>query len=419
MKKINLYDVLIDKSSNEVLAIDPQDAIIRVVEVKGVSNNSSLAVHERNIPRYPMDDLDDKLAGFSQADLHKRFYYINGEAFIRNPGKPNHCKIAGYEHKSSKSFIVNLSGGGGNPQANKRAMRRQLGFFLYHGGVPSEGKIYLRDKDKNNNRIANLSWNNPNKSGKAKQRRDPSYKKHKHELYIKQGGAIGQLAMCAGCYVRYMEKDLHIDHIRPDVDGGGNDIENLQLLCANCNSRKGKGTMAELRESLRRDGLMPMLPPAQVETAQTPARQAKPAARSELVKKHRAIWTASPASRRNDKAARAERDALIMAAYADGLRQQDLSNIYGLNPGHISRIVNNPAEQTPDPASAVLISKHKQRWAASPARGQSTPDAKAVRDALIVDAKADGLNDRHLANIYGLSAGGIYTILKKRRAANE
>jgi 5-methylcytosine-specific restriction endonuclease McrA len=34
--------------------------------------------------------------------------------------------------------------------------------------------------------------------------------------------------------------DLTVDHIVPILDGGTNDIENLQILCARCNKRKGK-----------------------------------------------------------------------------------------------------------------------------------------------------------------------------------
>lgn len=41
---------------------------------------------------------------------------------------------------------------------------------------------------------------------------------------------------CKTCGVR---KDLTIDHILAVVNGGTNDLENLQTLCFSCNSRKG------------------------------------------------------------------------------------------------------------------------------------------------------------------------------------
>lgn len=41
------------------------------------------------------------------------------------------------------------------------------------------------------------------------------------------------------CIICGSSDDLTIDHITPVVKGGGNEIENLQVLCRTCNSSKG------------------------------------------------------------------------------------------------------------------------------------------------------------------------------------
>ena len=72
----------------------------------------------------------------------------------------------------------------------------------------------------------------------------------KHTLYGIQQGC------CNGCRYHYQFKDLEVDHIMPKAKGGIDDDGNLQLLCGNCNRRKGgKLTMAELNALLVQEGM--------------------------------------------------------------------------------------------------------------------------------------------------------------------
>ena len=48
---------------------------------------------------------------------------------------------------------------------------------------------------------------------------------------------------CKGCMRKLDEKDLTIDHILARDNGGLDELENLQLLCTSCNSKKGNKDM--------------------------------------------------------------------------------------------------------------------------------------------------------------------------------
>lgn len=69
-------------------------------------------------------------------------------------------------------------------------------------------------------------------------------KKNKETLYGKQGG------FCNGCRTHFEARHLDVDHIISVKQGGGAEIENLQLLCGNCNSIKGSRGMEYLKKAL-------------------------------------------------------------------------------------------------------------------------------------------------------------------------
>ena len=68
---------------------------------------------------------------------------------------------------------------------------------------------------------------------------------NKRKLYGDQEGN------CAGCQTHFEARNLTVDHIIARAKGGTNHIENLQLLCGNCNSIKGNRGMEYLRVKLQ------------------------------------------------------------------------------------------------------------------------------------------------------------------------
>ena len=77
----------------------------------------------------------------------------------------------------------------------------------------------------------------------------PNYRTHRHTLYGRQEG------VCNGCLVHFPFRNLTVDHIVPQSHGGSDHLDNLQLLCGACNSKKGERTMETLIADLLAVGI--------------------------------------------------------------------------------------------------------------------------------------------------------------------
>ncbi|MCY3577057.1 MAG: DNA methyltransferase [bacterium] len=77
----------------------------------------------------------------------------------------------------------------------------------------------------------------------------PPYRTQKHTLFGRQEG------VCNGCRIAFPFRNFTVDHVVPRSKGGTDHLDNLQLLCAACNSVKGAGSQAELIAALKRQGI--------------------------------------------------------------------------------------------------------------------------------------------------------------------
>ena len=71
----------------------------------------------------------------------------------------------------------------------------------------------------------------------------PSIKEHLFEV---------QKGLCNGCETKMDIWHFEVDHIVPKARGGGDYLENYQLLCANCNRIKGERPMEYLNQKIKR-----------------------------------------------------------------------------------------------------------------------------------------------------------------------
>ena len=93
---------------------------------------------------------------------------------------------------------------------------------------------------------------------------------------------------------------------------------------------------------------------------------------------------------------------------------QAIGEICGLSRQRAWQVVYQPkaqAKQAKAQAKRERIERHKSIWQASPAYGQTGPDARAARNALIMEAKAAGLTLQSCADIYGLTLNRVWQIL--------
>ena len=86
----------------------------------------------------------------------------------------------------------------------------------------------------------------PEGIAEAKERKTKAYKT-KVNMDFLYGAQRGN---CNGCDEHFRSPSFSFDHIHPQSKEGGDEIDNLQLLCSYCNSTKHDDSMEDLWERL-------------------------------------------------------------------------------------------------------------------------------------------------------------------------
>ena len=108
--------------------------------------------------------------------------------------------------------------------------------FVKELGIPFDGHHLRRPPRRNDRQTPGRRYNCP---------------ENKAWLYSEQEGR------CGGCNRHFPDDGyFDVDHKTPKSRGGGDELDNLQLLCTpkRCNQRKGRKTQAEFKRDLRRRG---------------------------------------------------------------------------------------------------------------------------------------------------------------------
>ena len=124
-----------------------------------------------------------------------------------------------------------------SPKA-KELIRKRFAQNLDLFKVALESTVYRNDVPERCDLSAEESQEEIEFSLPVPQRRYNSAANKEH-LFGKQRG------ICPGCRRFFEYRHLEVDHIHPRAKGGGDELENLQLLCGSCNREKGMLSMAE------------------------------------------------------------------------------------------------------------------------------------------------------------------------------
>jgi len=131
--------------------------------------------------------------------------------------------------KDSKDDLNHLVKYRSNEKVFKQYEKNVRGNFLYLQKMLAEkqAEIFFLKKQLNE-----VDLNNQMIAGKIKPQRKPISASLRHEVFVKDG------FKCTDCGATNKERTLHVDHIIPVSQGGGDELSNLQTLCDKCNLAK-------------------------------------------------------------------------------------------------------------------------------------------------------------------------------------
>lgn len=163
----------------------------------------------------------------------RKYYEANREKVIARSAEWKEANFERAKENSKAHYLANRD----------RIRKTNREYELANREVVTERKAAYYQKHREERRAKNIAWYLANPEAVRAQRHTRRAREKGANGVLSKDISIRLMALqkgkCACCHANLAEVKQHLDHIVPLAIGGTNADDNVQLLCASCNLRKG------------------------------------------------------------------------------------------------------------------------------------------------------------------------------------